>query len=83
MSASRLQVLTAVGYHHKRPMFPDYIDKDIVVRASSCTPSFEGAPRVTNYGRRQHATPSAEISSTRKGRSAAPCILRLCPVRTA
>ena len=26
------QVLTAVGYHNKRPLFPDYIDKDIVVR---------------------------------------------------
>lgn len=26
------QVLTAVGYNHKRPLFPDYVDKDIVVR---------------------------------------------------
>lgn len=26
------QVLTAVGYNNRRPVFPDYIDKDVVVR---------------------------------------------------
>jgi len=30
-------VLTAVGYHNKRPIFPDYIDADIAVCALSCT----------------------------------------------
>jgi serine/threonine protein kinase len=28
----RQQVLTAVGYNHKRLLFPDFIDKDVVVR---------------------------------------------------
>lgn len=30
------QVLTAVGYHDKRPIFPDYIDKDVAVSYWSC-----------------------------------------------
>jgi serine/threonine protein kinase len=33
---SHTQVLTAVGYHHKRPIFPDYIDKDIAALANAC-----------------------------------------------
>lgn len=37
MCSRLLQVLTAVGYHNKRPIFPDYIDADIAVCALSCT----------------------------------------------